>query len=56
MVGRSAAERSGHGCLTVARPGFAMSGLMHSVAANLMFIVVFFAAAVLLTLGMLGFH
>ena len=33
-----------------------MSGLLQSVAANLMVIVVFFAAAVLLTLGMLGFH
>jgi hypothetical protein len=33
-----------------------MSGLMHSVAANVMFVVVFFFAAVLLTLGMLGFH
>jgi hypothetical protein len=33
-----------------------MSGLMHSVAANLMVIVIFFAAAVLVTVGMLGFH
>ena len=33
-----------------------MSGLMHSVAANVMFVFIFFFAAVLLTLGMLGFH
>ena len=33
-----------------------MSALLQSIAANLMVIVVFFAAAVLLTLGMLGFH
>ena len=33
-----------------------MSGLMQSVAANVLFVVVFFFAAVLLTLGMLGFH
>jgi hypothetical protein len=33
-----------------------MSGLMQSVAANVMFVVIFFFAAVLLTLGMLGLH
>ena len=33
-----------------------MSGLLQSVVANLMAIVIFFFAAVLLTLGMLGFH
>ena len=33
-----------------------MSGLMLSVAANLVVIVVFFFAAVLLTLGMMGLH
>lgn len=47
-------RRSGHGL----RPPEvrAMSGLMQSVAANLMFVVIFFFAAILLTLGMLGFH
>jgi hypothetical protein len=33
-----------------------MSGLMLSVAANLVIVIVFFLAAVLLTVGMLGLH
>ena len=51
-----AVDRGAVGSRAWVVPRAVMSGLMHSVAANVMFVIVFFFAAILLTLGMLGFH